>query len=201
MPEASQLKFRSARKQSDQTHVEFARVQEQLLDRWLTSKNVGQNFAQFRQLMLVEQFKQCIHADIRTHLNERDINNIHDAATIADDYFITLKLSASNYGGSNRSSQNYRGQNYRPPQSKSPHTQSTREGNTQSSPSGQGKGPSSSGAKTSSGDGFKSSMTCNFCKKPRHLITSCWKLKAKQKSSQESAPTGCAVSMRRSGSS
>ncbi len=44
VPEAYRQKFRSARKQSDQPHVEFARVQEQMLDRWLTSKNVGQNF-------------------------------------------------------------------------------------------------------------------------------------------------------------
>ncbi len=120
---------------------------------------------------------------------------------MAGDYFITHKLSANNYGGFYRSSQSYRVQNYRPPQSKSPRTQSSKEGNTQSCPSGQGKGPSSSMANTPSGDSFKSSMPCSFCKKPGHLISSCWKVKAKQKSLQESAPTGCAVSMRRSGSS
>ena len=35
VPEAYRQKFRSAKKESNQIHVEFARVQEQMLDRWL----------------------------------------------------------------------------------------------------------------------------------------------------------------------
>ena len=65
---------------------EFARVQEQMFDRWLSSKNVNEDFKQLRQLVLIEQFKECIHANIKTHLGERDINNLEDAATTADDY-------------------------------------------------------------------------------------------------------------------
>ena len=38
VPETYRQKFRSAKKESNQTHVEFARVQEQMLDRWLSSK-------------------------------------------------------------------------------------------------------------------------------------------------------------------
>ena len=75
VPEAYRQKFRSAKKESNQTHVEFARVQEQMLDRWLSSKNVNEDFKQLRQLVLIEQFKECIHANIKTHLDERDINN------------------------------------------------------------------------------------------------------------------------------
>ena len=89
VPEAYQQKFRSAKKESNQTHVEFARVQEQMLDRWLNSKNVNEDFKQLRQLVLIEQFKGCIHANIETHLDERDINNLEDAATTADDYALT----------------------------------------------------------------------------------------------------------------
>ena len=44
VPEAYRQKFRNAKKESNQTHVEFARVQEQMLDRWLSSKNVNENF-------------------------------------------------------------------------------------------------------------------------------------------------------------
>ena len=50
VPEAYQQKFRSAKKESNQTHVEFARVQEQMFDRWLSSKNVNEDFKQLKQL-------------------------------------------------------------------------------------------------------------------------------------------------------
>ena len=90
VPEAYWQQFRNARKQTNQTHVEFASVQEQMLERWLSSKNVNQEFKQLRQLVLIEQFKTCINAEIKTHLNERNIDNLHDAATTADDYMPSL---------------------------------------------------------------------------------------------------------------
>ena len=66
VPEVYRQRFRSAKKETNQTHVEFAREQEQMLDRWLSSKNVNIEFKQLRQLVLIEQFKDCIHADIKT---------------------------------------------------------------------------------------------------------------------------------------
>ena len=197
VPEAYRQRFRSAKKETNQTHVEFARVQEQMLDRWLSSKNVNNEFKQLRELVLIEQFKGCIHADIKTHLDERDINNLEDAATTADDFALTHKLSANNTGGPNKFNQYHKGNSNRPNQSKSSDGQkSTKEGNPQSGPSGQGdKDPSS--AKPKSGDGFQTSVKCHFCKKPGHIMSKCYKLKAKQAATnQSSAPTGCAVSMR-----
>ena len=44
VPEAYRQKFRTAKKQYDQTHVEFAYDKEQLFDKWLTPKN-GQRFS------------------------------------------------------------------------------------------------------------------------------------------------------------
>ena len=98
VPEAYRQKFRSAKKESNQTYVEFARVQEQMFDRWLSSKNVNEDFRQLRQLVLIEQFKECIHASIKTHLDERDINNLEDAAATVDDYALTHRLSTNNMG-------------------------------------------------------------------------------------------------------
>ena len=197
VPEAYRQRFRSAKKETNQTHVEFARVQEQMLDRWLSSKNVNNEFKQLRELVLIEQFKGCIHADIKTHLDERDINNLEDAATTADDFALTHKLSTNNTGGPNKFNQYHKGNSNRPNQSKSSDGQkSTKEGNPQSGPPGQGdKDPSS--AKPKSGDGFQTSVKCHFCKKPGHIMSKCYKLKAKQAATnQSSAPTGCAVSMR-----
>ena len=165
VPEAYRQRFRSAKKETNQTHVEFARVQEQMLDRWLSSKNVNNEFKQLRELVLIEQFKGCIHADIKTHLDERDINNLEDAATTADDFALTHKLSTNNTGGPNKFNQHHKGNSNRPNQSKSSDGQKgTKEGNPQSGPSGQGdKDPSS--AKPKSGDGFQTSVKCHFCKK------------------------------------
>ena len=43
VPEAYRQKFRNCKKDSNQTHVEFARNKEQLFDRWCCSKKIDQN--------------------------------------------------------------------------------------------------------------------------------------------------------------
>ena len=129
MPEAYRQKFRSAKKETNQTHVEFTRVHEQILDRWLSCKNVNNELKQLRQLVFIEQFKDCIHADIKIHLDERDINNLEDAATTADDFAFTHKLSANNTGGSNKFNQYDKGNSNRPNQNKSNSQKNTKVGN------------------------------------------------------------------------
>ena len=95
VPEAYRQKFRAERKAAEQTHVEFARVKEQLFDRWLGAKEIQEDFGKLRELMLVEEFKRCVHADIRTHLDESKVTSLNEVATRADDYALTHKLSAS----------------------------------------------------------------------------------------------------------
>ena len=62
VPEAYRQKFRNCKKDSNQTHVEFARSKEQLVDRWCCSKKIDQNYDKLRQLMLVEEFKRCTYS-------------------------------------------------------------------------------------------------------------------------------------------
>ena len=57
VPEAYRQKFRNCRKENDQTHVEIARRKEQLFDRWCSSKKIGSDYPNLRQLMLVEELK------------------------------------------------------------------------------------------------------------------------------------------------
>ena len=71
VPEAYRQKFRNCEKQSNQTFVEFARTKEQLFDRWCDSKTVGIEYKKLREMSLVEEFKPCIHVDIRTFVNEQ----------------------------------------------------------------------------------------------------------------------------------
>ena len=152
-----------------------------MFDRLLSSKNVNEDFKQLRQLVLIEQFKECIHANIKTHLDERDINNLEDAATTADDYALRHRFSTNNMGGPNKFNQYHKGNSNRPSKDKSSQNQnSTKEGNTQSSSSSQGNKGDSSAKPTKSGDGFKTSLTCDYCKLSGQNKTKCWKLIGKQ---------------------
>ena len=92
VPEAYRQKFRNCKKDSNQTHVEFARSNEQLFDRWCCSKKIDQNYDKLRQLMLVEEFKR-IQSDVKTFLDEKQVETLEEAARLADDYYLTHKVS------------------------------------------------------------------------------------------------------------
>ena len=92
VPEAYRQKFRNCKKDSNQTHVEFARNKEQLFDRWCCSKKIDQNYDKLRQLVLVEEFKRCIQSDVKTFLDEKQVETL-EAARLADDYYLTHKVS------------------------------------------------------------------------------------------------------------
>ena len=80
VPEAYRQKFRNCKKDSNQTHVEFARNKEQLFDRWCCSKKIEQNYDKLRQLVLVEEFKRCIQSDVKTFLDEKQVETLEEAA-------------------------------------------------------------------------------------------------------------------------
>ena len=86
VPEAYRQKFRNCKKENEQTHVEFARTKEQLFDRWCSSKKIGSDHEKLRQLMLVEEFKRCINSDIKSFLDEKQVETLEAAARLADDY-------------------------------------------------------------------------------------------------------------------
>ena len=134
-----------------------------MLNRWLSSKNVNEDFKQLRQLVFIEQFKECIHANIKTHLDELDVNNLEDAATTADDYAFTHRLSTNNTHGPTTFNQYHKGNSNRPNKDKSSLNQNnTKEENNQPSSSSQGnKGPPSA-KPVKSGDGGKTSLTCDY---------------------------------------
>ncbi|VDI55173.1 Hypothetical predicted protein [Mytilus galloprovincialis] len=107
VPEAYRQKFRSYKKFDSQTYVEFAREKEDLFDKWLPSKKTDNNFDNLRQLMLLEEFKQCVHLDLKTHLDDKTVGTIHDAAVISDNYTLSHKRSFKGQNV-NTSSGNYK---------------------------------------------------------------------------------------------
>jgi len=64
VPEAYRQKFRATKKGTAQTYVEFAREKQNLFDRWCASKEINGDFEKLRQLILVEDFKDCLPTEI-----------------------------------------------------------------------------------------------------------------------------------------
>ena len=102
VPEAYRQKFRNCKKENEQTYVEFAITKEQLFDRWCSSKKIGSNHEKLRQLLLVEEFKRCINSDIKSFLDEKQVETLEAAARLADDYALTHKVSFINKSNPSR---------------------------------------------------------------------------------------------------
>ena len=90
VPEAYRQRFRCFKKSDDQTYVEFGHEKEVLFDRWCHSLQVY-DFDKLRDLMLVEDFKNCLPERIVTHINDRKALNVSEAAVLADEYVLTHK--------------------------------------------------------------------------------------------------------------
>ena len=175
VPEAYRQKFRNCRKENDQTHVEFARTKEQLFDRWCSSKKIGSDYPKLRQLMLVEEFKRCINSDVKSLLDEKEVETLEKAARLADDYTLTHKVSFV-------SKANPRKQFY-PPFGPKP-SPSFQSGNSNQNapkpkPPGEYKGHNP-----------LSQPICNYCKQSGHIVSDCPVLKRKREKQEGPKPTG-----------
>ena len=60
--------------------MEFACQKVVLFNRWCTSQQIDDSFERLKQLILLEEFKRCVPATIKTYLEEQKV------ATLADDY-------------------------------------------------------------------------------------------------------------------
>ena len=164
VPEAYRQKFRSCEKLNGQTHVEFARVKEQLFDRWCNSMRVDQDHDKLRQLVLLEEFKRCVPRDVKTFIDDQKADSLEQA-----DYSLTHKVSFVDK------------QAARPFTFKSNFNQSSKQkfDSNSNSTKQNSRSLSNSGNKGFSSNVDKT-LTCNYCKKPGHLISECFKLKRRQ---------------------
>lgn len=89
-PEAYRQKLQRLKKNPYQTYVELARDKETLFDRWCTSSDV-KDFGKLKQLMLLEQFKNCLPDRVATYLNEHKVCEISKAAVLVDEYVLRTK--------------------------------------------------------------------------------------------------------------
>ena len=163
VPEAYRQKFRNYLKFDSKTHVEFAREKENLFNRWCHSKEIGQDFKKLKQMVLLEEFKDKVRPDIRSHLDEQKVEELEKAAIMADDYALTHKMSSKSGN----------------PQQKRYHGSGNRENISRNMDNRKRQG------KTTENVGLVSKVeplkpiSCGHCGKPGHIITNCWKLGGK----------------------
>ena len=69
--------------------MEFLREKENALDKWCDSKRIGRDVENLRQLILVEEFLNCVPEEVRVHLSERKTDVSYKMATLADEYTLT----------------------------------------------------------------------------------------------------------------
>ena len=161
VPEAYRQKFRNYRKQESQTYVEFAHEKEVYFDRWCNSKEVGTDFENLRQIVLLEEFKRCVRDDIKTYLDEQIVENLQNAATFADDYALTHKSTF------------HKNKNFSLTTTPAPDTEKKFEIKT----------PNKDTDKSTTANHFQNkdkrysrsfAPVCHYCKKSGHVMSDCW---------------------------
>ncbi|XP_067261173.1 uncharacterized protein [Chanodichthys erythropterus] len=90
VPEAYRQRFRTHKKSTSQTFVEFAREKGMLFDKWCTSNKVS-DFQALRELILLEEFKGCIPDRVVVYLNEQKVTSLSQASVLADEFALTHK--------------------------------------------------------------------------------------------------------------
>ena len=50
---------------------------------------------------MIEQFKRCIHDDLKTYLDEKNVETLHEVAALADDYVFSFKQKQRGFSKSN----------------------------------------------------------------------------------------------------
>ena len=121
-------------------------------------------------MILVEEFKDCLPTDIKTYLDEQKVDNLHQAATQADDYALT-------HGGS-----------FSRPNTRSLEATNKAPGETRHD-QGSGTNPRDRNGSHQSGNSrVPPSPTCYYCKRKGHVKTECPALAKKTRQNAIVAP-------------
>ena len=166
VPEAYRQKFRNLRKTDSQTHIQFAQDKNERFERWCVSAEAT-DYDSLKQLILVEEFKNCINGDIRTFLAEKQVDTLEEAAKLADDYALNHKTNFSKPSGGSFPSKGSSGA--------PKHFEKKKPGDSHV------------------GGSEKSSLFCKYCRRAGHAIADCYRLKNRQ----GAKPNGFVTSRRR----
>ena len=97
--EAYRLRFRSMKKENDETFTQFLSRMEHTFDRWVEMSNSpGQTFNSIKELMLQEQFMAQTGQDLEMFIRQQKVNNIQQCAEAADQYSDARKACRAKAG-------------------------------------------------------------------------------------------------------
>lgn len=68
-------------KTDGQTYVEFSSEKETYFDKWIQSKNIEDDDDRLRQLILIEDLRECILENIKIYLEETKVDTVYEMAT------------------------------------------------------------------------------------------------------------------------
>ena len=125
--------------------------------------------------MLVEEFKRCIHSDVKSFLDEKEVETLEKAAHLADDYTSTHKVSF--VSKANLRKPFYLSSGHKP---------------SPSLPSGNSnqKAPKPKPPGENKGHNPLSQPICNYCKQSGQIVSDCPVLKRKRGKQDGPKPTG-----------
>ena len=152
VPEAYRQRFRQCKKWDQHTYIEFAREKERLFNRWCTSQQVD-SLELLRELILLEEFKNCVPEVITTYLNEQKVNTLAEAAVLADEFALTHRnMQPTRSGDGFRNRAPYQGK---------------------PRPVVAGPYPASPPRSPSGASGGNFDIVCFYCRNPGHKISDC----------------------------
>ena len=88
IPEKYRKMFRNNKKSANQTYVDFLRSSEKCLEQWLRSNHVDQEYDKLKNLILFEQFNESVTPEIRMHIVDRGVTDVHEASVLSDNFAI-----------------------------------------------------------------------------------------------------------------
>ena len=92
VPEVYRQRFRASRKQTSQTHGEFARVLRDQFQQWLRAEKVT-DFKGLSELVLLEKYKGTVSREISVYLHEKEVKDLESAATLAENFDVLHRSS------------------------------------------------------------------------------------------------------------
>ena len=114
-------------------------------------------------MVLLEEFKDKVRPDIRSHLDEQKVEELEKAAIMADDYALTHKMSSKSGN----------------PQQKRYHGSGNRDNISRNMDDRKRQGKSTENVGLVSKVEPLKPISCGHCGKPGHIISNCWKLGGK----------------------
>ena len=191
VPEAYRVKFRNYTKVANVTFSQHLHGMRKALDRWLHSRDISEDYEKLYDVILFENFCNTLPKEIKTHLADNNIQDPVNAATAADKYSLSHRLSVATPNNKFKKGENHVKQD----RNNNNHTQS--QGRTFNPPnppntvddSADAKRPYS-GKRNLNNEGQRneprSQVKCHYCGKLGHIAKNCYLRKREMGASKES---------------